>query len=309
MQCSVVLYGDTGAVPQVVTLVLAKANKSVIQPDAFLPICHLVDKPEVGKLNFTVCISGPLHYFSNVSMVRQLVEWIEVNSLFGADHFVLYNHSGNGQILQPYVDYYSMLGRVELIQWDLAALGINDPKTDVYYYAQILQQNDCLFRNMFRTKYIAFLDVDEFIVPRGQHSSWSDLVSTCEDAAQYLVRCLIFRRNLPSDEQAISDYDLLTLVKTKAENRIFPAGIRTKYIVNPLYILSVTVHHVHKFMSSISRNKSRTCTVRPEVALLHHYRNCSHWGKQGWNVDAFMHKHRQAILQRVSKTHRMVDGV
>ncbi len=303
-------YRDSGAVPEAVTLILATTNTSTIRPQAFLPVCHLAAIPEVSKTNFTVCVSSPLQYLD----ANQLVEWIEVNSLFGADHFVLYMHSGHDQNIQPYVDYYNKVDKLDSIPWNLAAVGIDDPERDVHKFAQLIQENDCFMRNMYQTRYVAFLDIDEFIVPRGQHSSWSDLVSTCEDAAQYQVRCLIFRREWPSDDKVtrdarIAQYNLLTLLKTKVEDRVFPPYHRSKYIVKPLYIKSVMVNHVHKFMNSLSGYENQTCILRPDDALLHHYRNCADWVKQGWKVYTYMHTHKEAIVYRVSQIHRMVTGV
>ncbi len=239
------------------------------------------------------------------------MEWIEVNSLFGAEQFVLYNHSGNWRILQPYVDYYSKLGRLQVIQWDLTEAGIQKPVfNETHYFAQIVMENDCLLRNMFHSRYVAFLDVDEFIVPRkGGLSSWFDLLRTCRHAFEYQFRCQFFRLQWPSDEGALKDtnvtkYNLLSLLKTKAIKQIWPVFRRSKYIVETTQVRYVSVHQVHSFMAD---SHGRTCSFPPEVALLHHYRN---WRspKAGWSVDNFMHTHRERILQRVSKTHRMVAG-
>jgi len=30
--------------------------------------------------------------------------------------------------------------------------------------------NDCLYRNMYKSKYVAFLDIDEIIVPRQNYT-------------------------------------------------------------------------------------------------------------------------------------------
>ncbi len=297
--------------PQLVTLSLTEDAR----PPAnltFLPICHLVDSPDTtDQVNFAVCSSGPLHY--NFSDVNRLVEWIEVNSLFGAEQFVLYNHSGNWKILQPYVDYYSKLGRLQVVQWDLTEAGIQKPVDDVYYFAQVLMENDCLLRNMFHSRYLAFLDIDEFIVPRQDGlSSWLDLVRTCEDAFEYQFRCRFFKVEWPSDQEAVNDanvtkYDLLSLLKTKVEKKIWPVFQRSKYIVQTTQVRSVTVHQVHSFMTGYLGSGGRTCRFLPQVALLHHYRD---WQdpKPGWVVDNFMHTHRERILQRVYKTHRMVTG-
>ena len=46
----------------------------------------------------------------------------------------------------------------------------------VHYYGQIAAENDCLYRYMYKTEYAAFIDLDEFIIPRGSLRTWDDLV-------------------------------------------------------------------------------------------------------------------------------------
>ena len=40
--------------------------------------------------------------------------------------------------------------------------------------------NDCFYRNMYKYKYIAVLDLDEAIVPLGNLTSWSELIKIIE---------------------------------------------------------------------------------------------------------------------------------
>ena len=40
--------------------------------------------------------------------------------------------------------------------------------------------NDCFYRNMYKYKYIALLDMDEAIVPLGNLTSWSELMQIVE---------------------------------------------------------------------------------------------------------------------------------
>ena len=40
--------------------------------------------------------------------------------------------------------------------------------------------NDCFYRNMYKYKYIALLDLDEAIVPLGNLTSWSELIKIVE---------------------------------------------------------------------------------------------------------------------------------
>ena len=43
----------------------------------------------------------------------------------------------------------------------------------------MIPYNDCLYRNMYRYKYIALLDIDEVILPIEEHN-WSDLMKNVQ---------------------------------------------------------------------------------------------------------------------------------
>ena len=45
-------------------------------------------------------------------------------------------------------------------------------------YQQAEARNDCLYRYMYRTKHIAFVDFDEFILPKGSLKTWPQLIKT-----------------------------------------------------------------------------------------------------------------------------------
>ena len=56
----------------------------------------------IGNINSSF-VSVHMHH--NVSP-NQLVEFIEVSRLFGADYFIMYTTSTNSSALQPYLEYY-----------------------------------------------------------------------------------------------------------------------------------------------------------------------------------------------------------
>ena len=306
VECNVGPYLHAGVLPQAVTLIQDSTNNTIRQTVDFLPICHLVDKPDsTAQVNFAVCSSGPLHY--NFSDVNRLVEWIEVNSLFGAEQFVLYNHSGNWRILQPYVDYYSKLGRLQVVQWDLKEAGILNE--DVFYFAQVLHENDCLLRTRLQARYVAFLDVDECMVPRGNYSSWVDIISSsASTCSEYHFRNVFFNTQLPNDDVKAKDdiirrLSLATMLKTKASKQILPAYARSKFIAKSSVVRLVSVHYV---LDRQNASTGRPCVLSPSQGLLHHYRKRKEDSRVFLTLDRFMLKHRSVIVERVSRVHRLV---
>lgn len=80
-----------------------------------------------------------------------LKEWIEFNHIIGVDHFYLYNNNSDDDyksVLEPYLSS----GLVTLYQW---------PKNQ----AQMECYNDCIVKHKKDTKWLGFIDIDEFIVP------------------------------------------------------------------------------------------------------------------------------------------------
>ena len=84
-----------------------------------------------------------------------LREWLDYHLLAGVDHFYLYNNESNdayAEVLAPYVD----ASLVTLIDWPGAAM-----QNPAYL--------DALTRFRFFCRYMAFIDLDEFILPlKGQ---------------------------------------------------------------------------------------------------------------------------------------------
>lgn len=97
------------------------------------------------KYNVSVCA-----IFKNEA--KYLKEWIEFNSIIGIDHFYMYNNNSEDDflsVLSPYVE----MGRVTLIDWPH-----NQKQMECYM--------DCIERFSSETKWIGFIDIDEFIVPK-----------------------------------------------------------------------------------------------------------------------------------------------
>ena len=86
---------------------------------------------------------------------RFLKEWIEFHKLVGVQHFYLYNNRSTDDF-EDVVDSYIKSGLVEVIDWDFS---------NVDLYAQNLAFTDVLKRVMGVAKWVAFLDLDEYLFP------------------------------------------------------------------------------------------------------------------------------------------------
>lgn len=88
---------------------------------------------------------------------RWLAEWLEYHLLVGVQHFYLYNNFSTDNyldVLQPYIER----GDVELIEWPYVG-------GETYDAVQCAAYRDALSRAHNRVKWLAIIDLDEFLVP------------------------------------------------------------------------------------------------------------------------------------------------
>ena len=81
-----------------------------------------------------------------------LREWIEFNHIVGVEHFYMYNNNSEDDylsILEPYI----ASGLVTLVDWP-------------HNQKQMESYMDCIERFASETKWLGFIDIDEFIVPK-----------------------------------------------------------------------------------------------------------------------------------------------
>lgn len=105
------------------------------------------------KYDFALCL-----IFKNEAAF--LKEWIDYHRTIGVEHFYLYNNNSTDNyidILEPYISE----GIVTLIDFP-------------YEKSQMKAYKDCYEKYKSETKWMAFIDADEFICPRYDHNikSW-----------------------------------------------------------------------------------------------------------------------------------------
>lgn len=246
-------------------------------PLHFLPV-RKIKLVKSYKYNFTVCLT-PLHL--QYSKAYELVEWIELNRILGADHFVFYNYSIAINV-RLVLNWYSEQGLVEVIQWKLP-MYVDKPygntsEIDIHYFGQVAALNDCLMRSKDKSEYIVNIDLDEFIIPHSNEVyRWSEMLQDMGvNQDIYLFRNTFFRKEWDGDEkynkqghlQLAEQYRLVTLLKVQRENKIYLPFIRSKYIVR-----SKAAEHLGTHFIIRMKNYSLPIPISPEKALLHHYRD------------------------------------
>jgi hypothetical protein len=222
----------------------------------------------LGKL--AVCVP-PVHG----SVPTHAIEsFIQTYQKLGVDQFIVYNLSGHDDSMHIFSSYPS----VSIIQWSLPPefkhrkgklIGKNVQGKDIYtmynirkwnlsnlqdYFGQGLAVFDCLHRMIGNARLVAFVDFDEYIVPRQPmafslrkiiEKSDRELHSTYSFANTFLKVCMPNNLDtlVPKLESTTSKESLpLFLSTTVRENYIFPQPKRAKVILDPL---STAYHAIH----------------------------------------------------------------
>ncbi|XP_034024870.1 uncharacterized protein LOC117509315 [Thalassophryne amazonica] len=239
----------------------------------------------IFKHDFTVCFST-MFDFTNV---LQLVQSLEMLQLLGVSNVVIYKTSCSPDV-QRILDYYTNTGLVEVIPWSISRyvnvsrgwLPEHGPG-DLHYFGQIPVLNDCLYRYMYQTRYLALHDIDELIIPQTV-KSWSQLLPKLERKYGADL-CFMFENtvfpnsvilpppasrktlssltNFSSTWQGVTGVNFLAhlyhgLNKAKQKQNF-------KIIISPRAVFSVTVH-------GVQRSKKRCVWVDRKTAILHHTR-------------------------------------
>jgi hypothetical protein len=122
---------------------------------------------------------------------KYLKEWIEYHHLLGVDHFYLYNIGSKDSfmpVLGPYIDQET----VTLVNWPEALK--NYDEKNAYLWALSTQipayENAVNFIAKQETKWLVFLDIDEFLVsPKG---SITDLLNEYDDCSGLAISSVFF---------------------------------------------------------------------------------------------------------------------
>ena len=213
--------------------------------------------------NIEVCVP-PL--FGDIAHTN-LIEFIEVVRLFGADRIHFYNYQSSSSIGKV-LRYYKKLGIVTVLPWKLDSR-LTHP-TDLHHIGQELNIQDCLYRNMFSARFLAFMDTDEVFVPRN-HSSWISMMTSVKNYTQIagvVVHSAFFDpkwQHKHNNSSNVIIHRLTDVTRSKPIDR----G-RTKCIVNPRHVFEIRVHDIaRKTLASM-----KIVHLPVESVLLHHYRKC-----------------------------------
>lgn len=177
---------------------------------------------------FTSLCYGECNYQLSICAIFQdeapfLKEWIEFHRLVGVEHFYLYNHHSQDHyqsVLEPYLKS----GIVELVNVDSTTKDLKSFNT-----LQCKCYNECLKKTKGISKWIAFLDIDEFLFPL-KEDNLIEVLTPFEEFGGIAVNWRLFG---PSHVWKISSSQLQIESLTLCSSQRFVGNRYVKSIVRP----------------------------------------------------------------------------
>ncbi|RUS89738.1 hypothetical protein EGW08_002556 [Elysia chlorotica] len=265
------------------------------------------------NVGLTVCVPA-MYGFNNAA---QLVEKIEMSRLLGAERIVLYNYSISPNIdavLRMYAREWST-GKetleIKVFPWHLPLIEQNGQMEilNIHYLGQMATIDHCLHRYRKSSKYIAFTDMDEFVIPL-QHNTLLDLVADRQSrnasTMGFLFQCSVFNKDRPSlapgFEEDARRYGSAVLGVTSRDDFYFPPRVRSKFIVDPKKVDVMGIHFIWNGSGSID-------TVPLDQGFLAHYRDPLKKSKPGVVDTRVVDRFGKRLVVRLRKVWSKLKGV
>ena len=235
---------------------LEEITDSVTFPVGFIDRQKGGEKANGGK--YGICIP-PVH--GDIS-VEVLIEFLELSQILGASHFTFYDLTMT-ESARNVLNYYQNKGLVSVLEWNLPSYMAID---NLHYFGQVLSIMDCLYRSMKHLDFVAFHDLDEFIVPL-RHDDITAMLKEIhrKEHCGHCFKSVIFD---PSRNQgSVIASPLLT------QRIIFRTSwtpFWSKCIVDPRRIFEQGIHHISK----PNEEYYHPDKVDWNIARVFHYRKC-----------------------------------
>ncbi|XP_076880272.1 uncharacterized protein LOC143528457 [Brachyhypopomus gauderio] len=248
------------------------ANISEIHSEDLLPINNEVTR-ESFNFSFTVCISN---LFGDYNNVLQFVQTMEMYKLLGVQHVVIYNTSC-GPDLEKLLQHYKREGILEIVPWPIDTFlnpskgwNFSEHGGDLHYYGQLVTLNECIYRNMYQSKYVLLNDIDEIIMPY-KHVNLSfmmdDLQLQHKNVGVFLIENHIFPKTQFEESHRFSRPEWRNISGINIMEHIYREPDRKyvfnprKMIINPRSVVQTSVHSTLQYHGDVYYVPFNVCRI------------------------------------------------
>lgn len=234
---------------------------------AIAPWIRVESQRPQRRHRFSVC-TPPL--YGDID-VKNLIEFIEMSRLLGAEHFYLYDYNTTASVNHVLSYYSRVIGIATVIPWKLDSRFETGDR--LWNNGRIVTTNDCLYRSMATSQFVVFLDIDEILLSY-LHRNWTSMTrylqtkSRTQYHAGYVFRSVVFDpyRQIRHDDNMVYLRSLTDTLRSS-----FPSPSHTRCLVNPRDVF-------YQRMTGIGRpimTHLKQFLVHPADAVVRHYRPCN----------------------------------
>jgi hypothetical protein len=191
-------------------------------------------------------------------------EWLEYHKLVGVDKFIIYDNNSTDnlkEILQPYID----ANEVDYIFYPKTQADFEKKGKKTEYWAfQAYAYNDAVKKYRNKSKWIGFIDIDEFIVPVKK----GNIIDVIDEIEKDVLKGKLFtglainwvmygfsgHREKPEG----------LIIENFTKNDGIHEGIKS--IVNPRMVIQYQVHAAMFFFNIEAVNETGKKTYKPNIS-------------------------------------------
>lgn len=272
------------------------------------------------KKPFAVCVKD-LDFMDD--QTKQIVEWIEILSLLGADKFFIYVINIHPNMMRT-LEYYEKIGKVQ-VEKITEPEGVPTRKESVTQWLQneMTSLNDCMYKNMYAYDFLLPLDIDEIVMPvKDEDRTWKDLLirevassqNQNEISPAYVVHNVFFLLDNIHENEIQPDVpqDMMFLQHIYRAANFSKRGVGPKSFVNTE---KVVVMHNHFPIWCLDGLCTWTYLDKSDAQLSHYRRDCENYPKdecEGFKKntirDVSLWKWKDDIVANVRKTHEELES-
>eukprot|EP00099_Drosophila_melanogaster_P010871 NP_001285181.1 uncharacterized protein Dmel_CG12715, isoform B [Drosophila melanogaster] len=257
-------------VPQLVSLVF---DPCAVPTNAFKVVPPPPEEPPNAQRPKRIGVCVKYLRFPDVDMTDRFVEWLELMRLLGATKVTAFDIGLLMPNTRRTLAHYTGAGDGFL---DLRKFRFPNETADHETFRamiiEVLLYNDCLYRNLYDFDFVAVVDVDEVIMPLGEHRTWQDLLTHLQvqdvnstTRSSYCFRNVYFSKQLPVDESIPEQFFMLRHVIRVAEHLDPYSAI--KCLHDTSYVTLLHNHFPFQWM-----NASDPYHVGIDLGQMQHYR-------------------------------------
>ena len=199
-----------------------------------------------------VCLN--LIFNKKEESVSEILQFMETFRNFGGSVIYLYGTLNIDKKIQDVLNHYIRIGMVKYYNW-----AVPPGVTSLFYFGQVLQNMDCVYRHMRDVQHLLFLDLDEALYPL-KHNTWQGMLNYLKNPHEAGLSIQRVKTDLLNGALMLS-------TETAASH--FCIEVTPKPMVRPRMTVEVSVHFVEQALRPFHKVRD----LEKNIGVIFHLKN------------------------------------